>query len=296
MKADRASATALLIARGLLLAEATPSLRPLLLPDSVELTRRLLPARPFDFALRQRWVRAALFAAERAFLPGIVLHWLARKCLLDAMALDALDIGCRQVVVFGAGLDTLAWRLQRAHPACACFELDHPATQVIKRRAFAHERDGRTPALLPADLLHASPAEALRTHPRFDARQPALFIAEGLLMYLPPDRVAELVREIAALAAPGSRFAFTFIEARTGRPLALHHGHRAIAWWLRWRGEPFRWGLHRADAAAFAEAHGWRLLTLSTPDELRRRFLVPHGLEHAPLALGESVALLTKEP
>lgn len=296
MKADRASATALLIARSLLLADATPSLRPLLVPDSAELTRRLLPAGPFEFALRLRPVRAALFAAERAFLPGIVLHWLARKCLLDAMAHEALEGGCRQVVALGAGLDTLAWRLQRAHPASMCFELDHPDTQAIKHRAFAQEPDGCAPALMAADLLHASPAEVLRTHPRFDARQPALFFAEGLLMYLPPDRAAELVRDIATLAAPGSRFAFTFIEPRAGRPLAFHHGHRAIDWWLRWRGEPFHWGLQCSEVAAFAEEHGWRLLALSTPDELRRRFLVPQGLKHAPLAAGESVALLKREP
>lgn len=213
----------------------------------------------------------------------MLLHWLARKRLLDALAHEAVDAGCRQIVVLGAGLDTLAWRMQSAG---VCLELDHPATQAIKRRVFA---DG--PVLIAADLLHDTVVEALRAQPRFAADQPALFIAEGLLMYLPPARVAALFGEVAALSAPGSRFAFSFMEARAGRPIAFHNSRRVIDWWLRWRGEPFRWALARTNVEAFAAEHGWQLAALSSPEELRRRFLAPHGLGDAPLAIGEFVAL-----
>ena len=287
MKTGCASATALLIARGLLLADATPALRPLLVADSAGLTRRLLgaeePARWFDFALRHRTARALMFAAERLLLPGILLHWLARKRLLDGLAREAVEAGCRQIVVLGAGLDTLAWRWR---DAAICFELDHPATQAIKLRALA---DG--PTLVAADLAHESVAKVLRAVPRFAADQPTLFIAEGLLMYLSPARVAALFRALAALAAPGSRFAFTFVEARPGRPLAFHHASRGIAWWLGWRVEPFRWGVERDEVGAFVAQHGWQLAALSSPGEMRARLLAPHGLDQQPLAIGESVAL-----
>lgn len=287
MKADRPSPTSLLIARALLLAAATPRLRPLIVDGCTALTRRLLdaaePAHWFDLTLRHPFLRCAPFAAESLFLPGILLHWLVRKRLLDALAHEALTAGCRQIVVLGAGLDTLAWRLQSA---AVCFEIDHPATQVIKRRAIAEG-----PVLMAADLMHASVAEALRAQPRFAVNQPTLYIAEGLLMYLPPARVAELFREIAALSAPGSRFAFTFMEARPGRRIAFHNERRIIGWWLRWRGESFRWALARTDVEAFAAQHGWELASLSSPEELRRRFLTPAGLGDAPLATGESVAM-----
>jgi methyltransferase (TIGR00027 family) len=272
----------------MLLADATPALQPLLVGDTAALTRRLLnaaePAPWFDFALRHRAARGVLIATERLVLPGILLHWLARKRLLDTLAHDALAAGCRQIVVLGAGLDTLARRL---HGHCACFEMDHPATQAIKRRAFTGG-----PVLLAADLLDASPARSLRAEPRYALDQPALFVAEGLLMYLPPARVADIMLELAAFAAPGSRFAFTFIEERPGTPLGFHHGRRVAGWWLRRRREPFRWGLARTDADAFAARHGWELAALSSPEELRRRFLVPHGLAAAPLAVGESIALV----
>lgn len=287
MKDDCASATALLIARGLLLADATPALQPLVVEESVVWVRRFLSASEsrwwFDFAPRHRTARFFLRVAERLLLPGILLHWLARKRLLEAHALEAIDAGCRQIVVLGAGLDTLAWRMQSA---ALCFELDHPATQSIKRRALAEG-----PTLLPADLAHDSVAEALGAQPRFANDRPTLFVAEGLLMYLPPGRVAGLFRELATMAAPGSRLAFTFMEARPGQPLAFHNASRLITWWLARRGEPFRWGLERENVAAFVAQQGWQLAGLSSPEELRRRFLAPHGLERQPLAIGESVAV-----
>ncbi len=298
MNPGQASDTALIIARSLLLVDAAPALRPLLVPDSAELTRRLLaaaaPARWFDAALRWKWSRAALFAAERAVLPGIALHWFARKLLLNGIAGDALAAGCRQLVILGAGLDTLAWRVQRAHSACACFEVDHPATQAVKRRAFATEPAAEVPALVAADLALESVTNALDSTPRFDRHAPTLFVAEGLLMYLPVESVETLLRTAAAAAGPGSQFAFTFLEARPDQPLGFQGRSLSLHAWLRWRGEPFRWGLDRAHAADFTARQGWRLETMSTPDELRARFLAPHGLDRSPLAVGESVALASR--
>src|SRR3954468_552846 len=86
MKPGSPSSTSLLIARSLLLADATRALRPLLLADSAALTRRLLDAAPpagwFDLALRYSVLRRLLLAVERLFVSGILLHWLARKRLL----------------------------------------------------------------------------------------------------------------------------------------------------------------------------------------------------------------------
>jgi len=282
-----ASSTALLIARSLLLAEAAPPFEKLLAGDTAALTRQLLDATGaepwFDFALRHACTRSMLFAIERALLPGIILHWLVRKLLIESHARDAIAAGCRQIVVLGAGFDTLARRL---HGVANCFEIDRPMTQAIKRRAF-----GEAPNFLAADLLSASVAEALAQDPRYSPDQPTLFIAEGLLMYLPADHVGKLFRELASFGANRCRFVFTFMEERPGKPLAFHNASRVVGWWLGARGEPFRWGVARAEAHAFVRNHGWHLAAMSSPEELRSRFLNSHGLAGEPLAIGESIAL-----
>lgn len=285
MKNDRASETAALIARGITLAAATPALRPMVIADSAEWSRRLLAAagqtRPW---LETAPARAALFGLERLLLPGVLLHWLARKRRLDELARDAISAGCSQIVVLGAGFDTLAWRLR---DRAATFELDHPATQAVKRQVFP---DGLTFGRV--DFANESVRDPLAALPAFDRGQPTLFVAEGLLMYLEPTRVASLLSELSALSAVGSRCAFSFMEAQPGKPLAFHQASPLVDAWLRWRGEPFRWGLARSAAEAFVAAHGWRLDSLSSPEEQRRRFLTPCGLDHRPMATGETIAYL----
>src|SRR3954452_20324037 len=136
MKAGQVSSTALLIARALLMGDADPALRPLLVGDSAALTRRVLSfvdgIRWGDVIRQRPLVRALLSAVERWWTPGAFVYWLTRKRWFDLFAREALDAGCRQIVVVGAGLDTLA---QRYHNEAVCFEMDHPATQEIKRAA-----------------------------------------------------------------------------------------------------------------------------------------------------------------
>ena len=110
-------------------------------------------------------------------------------------------------------------------------------------------------------------------------------------MYLPPERVSLLLRELAEFSAPGSRLACTFMEARAGQPIGFEQRRWLFHWWLKWRGEPFRWALGRDAAAAFLAEHGWKLCSLSSPEEFRHRYLSPVGLEKARLASGETVAL-----
>jgi methyltransferase (TIGR00027 family) len=222
---------------------------------------------------------------ERLWTRGAFVYWLTRKRWFDLFAREALEAGCRQIVVLGAGLDTLA---QRYHDQAVCFELDHPATQEIKRAAFP---DG--PVLVPLDLIHTSTADLLRAQPLFDPTRPTFYVAEGLFMYLPIEVVTSLLRELAALSAPGSRLAFSYMEAHEGRPLGFQQSARLSRWWLRWRGESFRSGIAPEQLAGFLRAHGWELATLSSPAETRRRMLAPFGLSEVPLATGESVACTT---
>jgi methyltransferase (TIGR00027 family) len=295
MKIDRASDTAVLIARSLLLLDATPPLRGLLPPESARLTRILLDgisrAGWFEFCLRHRFTRSLLFGAERCFLPGIFLHYHVRKLQLREFVANAHAAGCRQLVILGAGLDTLAWR-HALETDSQCFELDHPATQEIKRSALQHE--DRKPILIAADFTRDSPSALLRKQASFNPNARVVIVAEGLLMYFSPQRVRDLIQDLSTIAAPGSRFAFTFMEARAGKPLAFHNARSAVNFWLRARQEPFRWGIDRSQVEPFVAEHGWNLVSLSSPDALRAQYLTPFELADAPLAIGESIAFANK--
>lgn len=238
----------------------------------------------FDFALRHTRTRAALHALERLMLPGIITHYLARKLWIETMVRQSLARGVTQVVALGAGFDTLAWRLQRTHPLIRCFELDHPATQAPKRQIL-----GSTPNLtcVPIDLGRDSPAAALRSCPAFSADQPTVFIAEGLLMYFGKKRVASLLQELAALTRPPADMLFTFMEERPDGTIAFRDEHAAIGWWLRWRREPFKWGIARDALPGFLHPLGLSEVRIVDHALLRTQILAPLDLDKLPLARGE---------
>lgn len=296
---DAVAGTARFIARNLLAASHESRYAAILPAGAGDACRHLLTATgdaAFVRAVGNRLFRGAFRAGADFLLPGIVLHYLARKRCLEDWVRQAMDEeGCERVAVLGAGLDTLAWRLHRARPGVRFVELDRPAALRIKRAALAAAGEPLPSNLsfLPLDLAHGTLAQALAAGGAFGPSVRTLFLAEGLLMYLPPERVASLLREVAAWGTADRpvRFAFTFMEARADGRIRFRRSSPLVHWWLRWQGEPFRWSVAPDKLAAFLSPLGWRLRELVSGDDLRTRCLLPAGLRDEPLALGEWLAL-----
>jgi methyltransferase (TIGR00027 family) len=299
MTPDRASHTALLIARSLTFTSGNPELPGLVPIESAQLARAALAARSPAAARLHRWLcapgmRWLIRTAEAVVLPGIQLHYALRKLFLDDTATRAIEDGARQVVVVGAGFDSLALRLSRRPERIACIEVDHPATQAVKRRALAAiDSLAGDLRLVPADLGRESLSDAL-ARGRFAPSVKTLFVAEGLTMYLHEHEVKELLRTCADDAPAGSRFAWTFMEPDEDGRIAFRRSRRGfVDAWLRARGEPFTWGIDREAVAEFVRPLGLELLEIAGAAELRARFLAPLGVA-PPLAIGESLCVVRK--
>ena len=55
------------------------------------------------------------------------------------MFVKSIDEGAKQVVILGAGFDTLAWRLSEKFESIRFIEVDHPATSKEKKRPWMRE-------------------------------------------------------------------------------------------------------------------------------------------------------------
>ncbi|MCK0173665.1 MULTISPECIES: class I SAM-dependent methyltransferase [Mycobacteriaceae] len=133
-----------------------------------------------------------------------------RTRFFDDFFLDSgVDSGVRQAVILASGLDARAYRL--SWPAdTVVYEIDQPEVIEFKTRTLADLGASSTAELrtVAIDLREDWPA-ALRTA-GFDDTAPTAWIAEGLLIYLPPDAQDRLFDNITALSAPGSRLATEF--------------------------------------------------------------------------------------
>jgi len=238
-------------------------------------------------------LRGLVWIIERAVLPGILLHYALRKRFIEENARGFLEQGGRQLVVLGAGFDTLASRIAEEHPAVTCLEVDHPGTQQTKRQALtARGRAGVH--LVPADLARDRVGDALASIPGFVPQRPTFFVLEGVSMYLDEASVARLLGDCARLGGPGTRIAWTFMTPdEDGRIAFRRSRRRLIDSWLQSRGEPFTWGIRRERLEPFLGPCGLSVLEMASAATLGDRYLTPLGIR-AVLAEGEECAVCEK--
>ena len=133
-----------------------------------------------------------------------------RTRYFDDFLVEAGTIGIRQVVILASGLDSRAYRL--AWPdKTVVFEVDQRSVIDFKVATLAGLGAEPTAEVrnIGIDLRGDWPT-ALRTN-GFDAGTPTAWIAEGLLIYLPPDAQDRLFDHITALSVNGSRLATEYM-------------------------------------------------------------------------------------
>jgi methyltransferase (TIGR00027 family) len=190
-----------------------------------------------------------------------------RTRYFDDFFTAATDAGIRQAVILASGLDARAYRLPWPS-GTTVYEVDQP--QVIEFKTTTLADLGARPTadlrVVGIDLRNDWPA-ALRAK-GFDIAQPTAWIAEGLLVYLPPDAADQLFDNIAALSPAGSRLATEFVPNTD-----IFTGEQAQARSERWR----RLGVNvdmrelvyhgkRSHLIRYLQAGGWHVTSDDVPD------------------------------
>ena len=133
-----------------------------------------------------------------------------RTRYFDDYFIDAADAGVRQAVILASGLDSRAYRLP--WPAgTVVYEIDQPRVIDFKTTTLADigAEPTATRHAVPVDLRADWPA-ALKAA-GIDTAAPIAWLAEGLLIYLPPEAQDRLFDNITALSVPGSMIATEFV-------------------------------------------------------------------------------------
>lgn len=214
-----------------------------------------------------------------------------RTRFFDDFFTEAAQAGIRQAVILAAGLDSRSYRLPWPS-GMAVFEIDQPAVIDFKSRVLADlgEAPRADQRAVGVDLRDDWP-DALRKS-GFDATAPTAWIAEGLLIYLPPDAQERLIADISRLSAPGSRFA-TEYHPDSGAGIAQRASSMSSQWaqhGLNLNLGELLYAGERTPVIHQLEQWGWRVTTRSRPDmfaDYGRPF--PGGDENFPLR--ESLAV-----
>jgi methyltransferase (TIGR00027 family) len=287
---EQASRTALLIAGSLVLLHHDPKYSGLVSKRSSDLCAQILenhsaPTRLFLKIVRRSWFRPTAKFIERITIPGILMHYALRKKCIGELVRSALASDVAQVVILGAGFDPLSSELQEEFSAAEFWEIDHPATQRYKIRACSEIGVERV-HFVAVDLSAAGLDRNALTSDGFDPARRTFWIAEGLLMYFPTDTVSSLMKTLSTLSAPGSQFAFTFMEKQQDGHIRFDSQTKLVDWWLRTRNEPFLWGTTRSDLVRLIRP--WRVIQFFDHNELRK---MESGYTNETIARGEVICL-----
>ncbi|CAM3334829.1 class I SAM-dependent methyltransferase [Mycobacterium colombiense] len=152
----------------------------------------------------------AIENASPVRIQSMVDGMAVRTKYFDDYFIDSTGGGVRQVVILASGLDSRAFRLP--WPAgTVVYEIDQPRVIEFKSNTLADVGAEPTASrrTIPIDLRADWPA-ALKAA-GFDTTAATAWLAEGLLIYLPPDAQDRLFDNITALSGPGSTIATEFV-------------------------------------------------------------------------------------
>ncbi|MGZ3449517.1 MAG: class I SAM-dependent methyltransferase [Polyangiales bacterium] len=227
--------------------------RPAIVSDPI--AERLVPRAYGAILGAARRAPAATAAVHRfadAVSGGRSRHLAFRTRAIDEAISRAVDQGTRQLVLVGAGLDARAFRLSTLSSSTV-FEVDHPATQTYKRAKVDRLAPlAREVRYVSTDFERDDLAELL-AKVGFEAARPAIFLWEGVTMYLSFEAVERVLTSISRLGARGSTLLATYFEPRTS-PFAA-----ALKAALRGVSEPVRATFTPASIAKALDAHGFEV-------------------------------------
>ncbi|HEY2586111.1 MAG TPA: class I SAM-dependent methyltransferase [Tepidisphaeraceae bacterium] len=165
---------------------------------------RLLAAAAGDFVLHAAWRSTGVYG-------GVVIRTRYAEEQVEAAAAR----GVRQYVILGAGLDSFGMRQPALARNMQVFEVDHPASQDLKRSRLSASGAAVPPTLhfVPADLGMEELGAALGRS-AFRSDEPAILSWLGVTVYLTREANLATLRSIAEVTAAGSELVFTYVEQR----------------------------------------------------------------------------------
>jgi methyltransferase (TIGR00027 family) len=218
-----------------------------------------------------QWILSRKFISE-TYRP-IAAQVLSRAKYVEEKLEQAVAKGISQYVIIGAGFDSFCLRRPNFSADLRIYEIDHPATQRIKRQRLMEIFDSSPKGVefLAIDLEKRTIADAL-SDASFSKDKKAFFSWLGTVPYLSEAAVFAVLRDLACFAAHKSEIVFDYliptrlmkIEDRQ----ALGRAMRIIERW----GEPVK---SFFDPDAFPDEVsrlGYRILENQSPAELNKSY------------------------
>src|SRR5262245_56035397 len=217
------------------------------------------------------WLANPAMRAVGVWAPGALEFLTIRARLSDEIAAEMATNGLEQVALLGAGFDTMSLRAGGALREVTIYEVDHPATQAIKREVMGRIGAPENLRFVSVDFERDDFVEKLR-EAGFAPDRHSLVVWMGVTYYLTAQAMTRALCQIHTLGGAGMRFVFDYmlkevIDGSTLNGDALRKARIAAR-----LGEPWLFGLNPAMIGDYLAAFNFKLLKDYNAEELRARY------------------------
>lgn len=196
---------------------------------------------------------------------------------IDDQVRQAIEEGARQLVLLGAGFDSRAYRLTEANRT-KVFEVDHPATQSLKRERLAQVNGMPSTQVrfVAVDFEKDHLAQALN-RAGFNPDVRSVVVWEGVISYLTEEAVENNLALLARMLAPRSSLIFTYMHRGILDGSTQFHGTRRWKGWVGASGEPFKFGFFPELLPDVLRRFGFRLVSDASTHEIAQQYCAALG-------------------
>ena len=214
--------------------------------------------------------RAVLSFLDR-WAPGGQEFLTIRARLTDDEATAFVRSGGKQIVLLGAGFESFPLRLRDILRSSSVFEVDHPATQGVKRESLQGVDVPHNLHFVPVDFELDDFAGRL-SNAGFDKGLRSLIVWVGVTYYLTPRAVEKMLQTIASLLSNRSRILVDFLHAdvvdgSSPNLDALEKARRVAS-----LGEPWIFGVSPDRINEYLSRFGFDEVRVYDSDELWHRY------------------------
>ena len=171
-----------------------------------------------------------------------------------------------QIVLFGAGLDTRAYRFKPVKKGShTIFELDLPIIIHYKEKVLHSETPLCSLVRIPVDLSDST-WKSILAESGFSSETPTFWILEGLAYYVDQEAVVSLLREIAEMSTSNSQL---FVDVCVPALADLRWGPYTMH---------FKWGVSKDAVSSFFDSTGWEVSSSFIDDHSHGRDVGQKGI------------------
>jgi len=224
---------------------------------------------------RSDTVRNQLFAIVERRVPGIRGGILCRKRYIHEKLLDRMHRGLQTLVILGAGMDTLAYRIPDVS-TLQVYEVDLP--EIIERKkAVLIRLFGKVPdqiRLVSVDFNRQEVGEVIQ-EAGYTYESRSIFIWEGVTQYISESAIGKIFGFIQK-ACLGSWLVFTYIRKDFIEGQKMYD-LEVLYRLTRQQKEFWQFGMNPGEVSDFLETYGWRELDQAGSAEYQQRYFQPSG-------------------